>query len=76
MIRESWRKYLRAPHKRLEPLRALVLKERAKTTDPVLAFVFGLGDNGLFWKLLEFWPGRDYIRTPVGPLPTALSLGM
>ena len=70
----TWRKYLRAPHKRLVPLRALVLKERAKKTDPVLAFVFGLGDNGLFWKLLEFWPGRAYLRTPVGLVPAALVL--
>ena len=54
----SYRKWLRAPHRDVMHLRSLLVRKRATTSDPVLAFVFGLGDNGLFWRLLEYWPGR------------------
>ena len=54
----SYRKWLRAPHRDVMRLRSLLVRKRATTSDPVLAFVFGLGDNGLFWRLLEYWPGR------------------
>ena len=48
----------RAPHRDVIRLRSLLVRKRATTSDPVLAFVFRLGDNGIFWKLLGFWPGR------------------
>ncbi len=54
----SYRKWLRAPHRNVIRLRFLLERKRATTSDPVLAFVFGLGDKGLFWRLLEYWPGR------------------
>ena len=54
----TWKKWLRAPHRDVMRLRSLLVRRRATTSDPVLAFVFRLGDNGIFWKLLEFWPGR------------------
>jgi hypothetical protein len=42
-------------------LRSLVVRGRATTSDPALAFILRLGDNGLFWKCLEFWPGRAVV---------------
>ena len=54
----TWKKWLRAPHRDVIRLRSLLVRKRASTSDPVLAFVFRLGDNGIFWKLLGFWPGR------------------
>jgi hypothetical protein len=54
----TWKKWLRAPHRDVIRLRSLLVRRRATTSDPVLAFVFRLGDNGVFWKLLGFWPGR------------------
>jgi hypothetical protein len=54
----GWKKWLRAPHRDVMRLRSLLVRKRATTSDPVLAFVFRLGDNGVFWKLLGFWPGR------------------
>ena len=54
----TWKKWLRAPHRDVIRLRSLLVRKRASTWDPVLAFVFRLGDNGIFWKLLGFWPGR------------------
>ena len=54
----TWKKWLRAPHRDVIRLRSLLVRKRATTSDPVLAFVFRLGDNGVFWKLLGFWPGR------------------
>ena len=37
-------------------LRCLATKGRAKTTDPVMNFLEQLGDNGVIWKVLSFWP--------------------
>ena len=54
----TWKKWLRAPHRDVMRYRSLLVRKRATTSDPVLAFVFRLGDNGIFWKLLGFWPGR------------------
>ena len=54
----TWKKWLRAPHRDVIRLRSLLVRKRATTSDPVLAFVFRLGDNGIFWKLLGFWPRR------------------
>ena len=41
-------------------LRSLYLKDRATTDDAVMEFVFGLGDNGVFWNVLSFWRARLY----------------
>ena len=38
-------------------LRCLATKKgRATTTDPVMNFLVKLGDNGVIWKVLGFWP--------------------
>ena len=42
------------PRKQILVLRALALKGRAKTSDAVLGFVFGLPD-GVAWNVLSFW---------------------
>ena len=57
----SYRKWTLLPHKSVARLRSLVARGRATTSDPALAFILRLGDNGLFWKCLEFWPGRAVV---------------
>ena len=37
-------------------LRCLATKGRATTTDPVMNFLEQLGDNGVIWTVLSFWP--------------------
>ena len=53
----SWTVFERIP---LVVLRSLYLKDRATTDDAVMEFVFGLGDNGVFWNVLSFWRARLY----------------
>ena len=57
----SYRKWTRLPHKSVARLRSLVARGRATTSDPALAFILRLGDDGLFWKCLEYWPGRAVV---------------
>ena len=57
----SYRKWRRLPHKSVARLRSLVVRGRATTSDPALAFILRLGDDGLFWKCLEYWPGRAVV---------------
>jgi len=40
----------------IEMLRCLATKGRATTTDPVMNFLEQLGDNGVIWTVLSFWP--------------------
>ena len=42
--------------KQVLTLRCLATKGRATTTDPVLNFLEQLGDNGVIWNVLSFWP--------------------
>ena len=51
------------PRKQILVLRALALKGRAKTSNAVLGFVFGL-PNGVAWNVLSFWQCYYRIRTP------------
>ena len=46
-------------------LRALALKGRAKTSDAVLGFVFGLPD-GVAWNVLSFWRCHYPVKLPDG----------
>ena len=48
--------YLHQHRKQVLMLRCLATKGRATTTDPVLNFLEQLGDNGVIWKVLSFWP--------------------
>ena len=49
--------YLHQHRKQVLMLRCLATKKgRAKTTDPVMNFLVKLGDNGVIWKILSFWP--------------------
>ena len=49
--------YLHQHRKQVLMLRCLATKKgRAKTTDPVMNFLEQLGDNGVIWKVLGFWP--------------------
>lgn len=49
--------YLHQHRKQVLMLRCLATKKgRATTTDPVMNFLVQLGDNGVIWKVLSFWP--------------------
>ena len=52
----TYRAYLHEHRKRVLMLRCLAIKGLAKTTDPVMNFLEQLGDNGVIWKVLSFWP--------------------
>ena len=53
----TYRAYLHEHRKQVLTLRCLATKKgRATTTDPVLNFLEQLGDNGVIWKVLSFWP--------------------
>ena len=49
--------YLHEHRKQVLMLRCLATKKgRATTTDPVMNFLVQLGDNGVIWNVLSFWP--------------------
>ena len=64
-----WTSYCRLPHKEVLRLRSLVSRGRALPVrkqrrrprgsdgrqDCVVTFLCKLGDNGVVWKILEFW---------------------
>ena len=52
----TYRAYLHEHRKQVLTLRCLAIKGRAKTADPVMNFLEQLGDNGVIWKVLGFWP--------------------
>ena len=52
----TYRAYLHEHRKQVLTLRCLATKGRATTTDPVLNFLEQLGDNGVIWNVLSFWP--------------------
>ena len=52
----TYRAYLHEHRKQVLTLRCLAIKGRANTTDPVMNFLEQLGDNGVIWKVLSFWP--------------------
>ena len=56
----SYRKWRRLPQ-RVVLARSLVVRGRATTSDPALAFILKLGDNGLFWKCAGLRPGRAVV---------------
>ena len=57
----SWKSYCRLPHKEVLRLRSLVSRGRALPVksdarqDGAVRFLCKLGDNGVVWKILEFW---------------------
>ncbi len=63
----NWTSYCRLPHKEVLRLRSLVSRGRARPwgqwkrygyaarQDGVVTFLCKLGDNGVVWKILEFW---------------------
>ncbi len=53
----TYRAYLHEHRKQVLTLRCLATKNgRATTTDPVMNFLEQLGDNGVIWTVLSFWP--------------------
>jgi len=63
----GWTSYCRLPHKQVLRLRSLVSRGRARPwgqwkrygyaarQDGAVTFLCKLGDNGVVWKILEFW---------------------
>ena len=66
----SWKSYCRLPHKQILRLRSLFARGRATLAraprrtlrcygaarhDPAVEFLVKLGDNGVVWRILEFW---------------------
>ena len=43
------------PHRDVLACRGLAQRGKLSTSDPVLNFLARLGDNGVVWKILEFW---------------------
>ena len=58
----SWKAFERIPRKKFIVLRALCAKGRATTGDPILKFLCELGDNGVVWKILQYWPASQHAR--------------
>ena len=56
----SWKALERVPRKKVIVLRSLHTRGRATTTDPIMKFLCGLGDNGVVWNVLSFWRARLY----------------
>ena len=52
----TYRAHLHEHRKQVLMLRCLATKGRATTTDPVMNFLEQLGDNGVIWTVLSFWP--------------------
>ena len=38
----------------------ILAKGRATTADPIMKFLCELGDNGVVWNVLSYWPARLY----------------
>ena len=56
-LEDYWISALHEHRKQVLTLRCLATKKgRATTTDPVMNFLEQLGDNGVIWKVLSFWP--------------------
>lgn len=59
LVAETRRQRFVLPRKQFLTLRSLVIRQRAKTADPLLSFVIGFPD-GVVWNVLSFWRGsRD-----------------
>ena len=62
---ESYKAFFARRRRDVLTLRALALKGRAKTSDAVLGFVFGLPD-GVAWNVLSFWRCHYPVTLPDG----------
>jgi hypothetical protein len=57
----SWKAYIRRPHKDVCAVRGLVTRGflappgGGSKYERAIAFVVGLGDNGIVWKVLSYW---------------------
>ena len=51
----SYKRYARSFHRDVLTVRGLAQRGKLSTNDPVLNFLARLGDNGVVWKILEYW---------------------
>ena len=51
----SYKRYARSFHRDVLAVRGLAQRGKLSTNDPVLNFLARLGDNGVVWKILEYW---------------------
>ena len=51
----TYKRYMRAPHRKFLALRGLAQRGKLRTDHPVLAFLAKQGDNGVVWHILTYW---------------------
>ena len=51
----SYKRYMRTPHRDVLAVRGLAQRGKLSTSDPVLSFLARRADNGVVWKILEYW---------------------
>jgi hypothetical protein len=61
----SYKRFFARSRREVLTLRAQALKGRAKTSDALLGFVFGLPD-GVAWNVLSFWRCHYPVKLPDG----------
>ena len=49
------KRYMRAPHREFLAVRGLAQRGKLSTDDSVLSFLARRADNGVVWKILEYW---------------------
>ena len=51
----SYKRYARSFHRDVLTVRGLAQRGKLLTDDPVLSFLARRADNGVAWKILEYW---------------------
>ena len=51
----SYKRYMRTPHRDVLAVRGLAQRGKLSTDDSVLSFLARRADNGVAWKILEYW---------------------
>ena len=51
----SYKRYARSFHRDVLTVRGLAQRGKLSTSDPVLSFLARRADNGVVWKILEYW---------------------
>ena len=51
----SYKRYARSFHRDVLAVRGLAQRGKLSTSDPVLSFLARRADNGVAWKILEYW---------------------
>ena len=74
LVADTRRQRFVLPRKQFLTLRSLVIRQRAKTKDPLLNFVIGLPD-GVAWNVLSFWRGSRDAKVAASAAPVLIEEG-